>query len=261
MSAYPSKNNYAERLVTTLVLNSDYAVIRHYEEPHTIYACAENPKEIFDLAEDMIKGWNLSAEIIPVKAKVMRESKYRVTFQLLDFEAEAQSAGYTLKRYLALREKVDYCLADLRKSGRMAAWATHNLLRRQKSVEQNWRGTRIGLLVSAETFTCIANSDAYLFWLGLTHRDMIEAIVKLPSNTETNSPQYAVILTNNKAPARKDLVQFIDAQILASATGELSEKQIWEVATLWHAQTCEGPSVMMPGVKALSLLFDTANRH
>lgn len=234
-----------ERLLTTLVLTGEYAVIRNVDEPHTVFSCAENPDELFTLAKQLIQGWNSSAEVIPVRAKLNLDCRTSVTYQLVDFGLAAKLSGYSLEKYLSLREKVDYFFADFRQVGRLMPIILQSFWGRQKIAKPTCSGTRTGLLMNAETLAGAGDLKGSPFWRDIFHQDMVETIVRLPKSIEYKN-QYAVIITHNKTPERKGLVQFIDAQAMAPDVSGLSDKQIWEVATLWHAQANEGFSQMLP---------------
>lgn len=263
------------RLVTTLVFATDHDALNAEGVVRTVYDCAAGTGGFLSSAIEQVKEWNPNATLVPY-AQELNPETYAISVAdklIQGYNTQNIKLGNTLNNDQLGNERFDYCLAnppfgvkwekvqgavvaehiELGNDGRFGPGLPRvgdgsllflmHLLSKRKPVDAHSQGTRIGIVLSGSPlFNGGAGSGESEIRRWILENDWLEAIVALPNDLfyNTGIGTYIWILSNNKAPERKGLVQLMDASAmhspmqksLGSKRKRLSEAQIAEIAYL-----------------------------
>ncbi|MBR8194182.1 type I restriction-modification system subunit M [Burkholderia vietnamiensis] len=273
------------RLATTLVFSTDHDALTGEGVIRTAYDCAAGTGGFLSTAMEQVKEWNPNAKIIPY-AQELNPETYAICVAdklIQGYDTKNIKLGNTLSNDQLRNEKFDYCLANppfgvkwekvqkevqaehvndgyggrfgpgLPRVGDGSLLFLMHLLSKRKPVDANNKGTRIGIVLSGSPlFNGGAGSGESEIRRWILENDWLEAIVALPNDLfyNTGIGTYIWVLSNNKAPERKNLVQLIDAtgmhspmqKSLGSKRKRLSDEQIDEIARVQAAMADNGVS-------------------
>ncbi len=280
------------RLVTTLVFANDHEALGGQGVVRTVYDCAAGTGGFLSSAIEQVKEWNPNATLIPY-AQELNPETYAISVAdklIQGYDVRNLKLGNTLSNDQLANERFDYCLANppfgvkwekvqaavnaehinegfagrfgpgLPRVGDGSLLFLMHLLSKRKPVDAQSNGTRIGIVLSGSPlFNGGAGSGESEIRRWILENDWLEAIVALPNDLfyNTGIGTYIWVLSNNKAPERKGLVQLIDAsdmhtpmqKSLGSKRKRISEEQIAEIAI----HLAEMPN------KGISKLFKTTD--
>lgn len=263
------------RLVTTLVFSTDHDALNAEGVVRTVYDCAAGTGGFLSSAIEQVKEWNPNATLVPY-AQELNPETYAISVAdklIQGYNTQNIKLGNTLNNDQLRTERFDYCLAnppfgvkwekvqkevqsehtDEGFSGRFGPGLPRvgdgsllflmHLLSKRKPVDAHSNGTRIGIVLSGSPlFNGGAGSGESEIRRWILENDWLEAIVALPNDLfyNTGIGTYVWVLSNNKAPERKGLVQLIDASAmhspmqksLGSKRKRLSEDQIADIARI-----------------------------
>lgn len=263
------------RLVTTLVFATDHAALNAEGVVRTVYDCAAGTGGFLSSAIEQVKEWNPQATLVPY-AQELNPETYAISVAdklIQGYNTQNIKLGNTLNNDQLRAERFDYCLANppfgvkwekvqkevqaehteqgfngrfgpgLPRVGDGSLLFLMHLLSKRKPVDAHSNGTRIGIVLSGSPlFNGGAGSGESEIRRWILENDWLECIVALPNDLfyNTGIGTYVWVLSNNKAPERKGLVQLIDASALhtpmqkslGSKRKRLSEDQIAEIARL-----------------------------
>lgn len=261
------------RLVTTLVFSTDHAALNAEGVVRTVYDCAAGTGGFLSSAIEQVKEWNPQATLVPY-AQELNPETYAISVAdklIQGYNTQNIKLGNTLNNDQLRAERFDYCLANppfgvkwekvqkevqaehteqgfngrfgpgLPRVGDGSLLFLMHLLSKRKPVDAHSNGTRIGIVLSGSPlFNGGAGSGESEIRRWILENDWLECIVALPNDLfyNTGIGTYVWVLSNNKAPERKGLVQLIDASALhtpmqkslGSKRKRLSEDQIAEIA-------------------------------
>jgi len=264
------------RLATTLVFAADHDALGGEGVVRTVYDCAAGTGGFLSSAIEQVQEWNENARMVPY-AQELNPETYAICVAdklIQGYDTKNFKLGNTLSNDLLPNEQFDYCLANppfgvkwekvqkqvqeeqkslgyggrfgpgLPRVGDGSLLFLMHLLSKRKPAEQG--GTRIGIVLSGSPlFNGGAGSGESEIRRWILEQDWLEAIVALPTDLfyNTGIGTYIWILSNHKAPARKGLVQLIDAtsvhtpmrKSLGSKRKLLSDEQIADLACLHEA--------------------------
>lgn len=267
------------RLATTLVFAQDHEALSGKGVVRTVYDCAAGTGGFLSSSIELVHEWNPNATIIPY-AQELNPETYAICVAdklIQGYDVRNLKLGNTLNNDQLKYERFDYCLAnppfgvkwekvqsdvvaehkELGYAGRFGPGLPRvgdgsllflmHLLSKRKPVNEHSRGTRIGIILSGSPlFNGGAGSGESEIRRWILENDWLEAIVALPTDLfyNTGIGTYIWILSNNKAPERKGLVQLIDAtdmhapmrKSLGSKRRYITEEQIEEIARLLEKQ-------------------------
>lgn len=273
------------RLATTLVFSSDHDALTGDGVVRTAYDCAAGTGGFLSSAIEQVNEWNPNAKIVPY-AQELNPETYAICVAdklIQGYDTKNIKLGNTLNNDQLRNERFDYCLANppfgvkwekvqkdvqdehvndgyggrfgpgLPRVGDGSLLFLMHLLSKRKPVDANSNGTRIGIVLSGSPlFNGGAGSGESEIRRWILENDWLEAIVALPNDLfyNTGIGTYIWVLSNHKAPERKNLVQLIDAtgmhspmqKSLGSKRKRLSDEQIEEIARIQSAMTDNGVS-------------------
>ncbi|MBB5427467.1 type I restriction enzyme M protein [Paraburkholderia sp. JPY158] len=273
------------RLVTTLVFANDHDALTGDGVVRTIYDCAAGTGGFLSTGIEQVSEWNPNARLIPY-AQELNPETYAICVAdklIQGYDTKNIKLGNTLSNDQLRNERFDYCLANppfgvkwekvqkevqaehvnegyggrfgpgLPRVGDGSLLFLMHLLSKRKPVNANSKGTRIGIVLSGSPlFNGGAASGESEIRRWILENDLLEAIVALPTDLfyNTGIGTYIWVLSNNKAPERKNLVQLIDAtdvhspmqKSLGSKRKRLSDEQIAEIARIQLAMPNKGNS-------------------
>lgn len=263
------------RLVTTLVFATDHDALNAEGVVRTVYDCAAGTGGFLSSAIEQVKEWNPNATLVPY-AQELNPETYAISVAdklIQGYNTQNIKLGNTLSHDQLAAERFDYCLANppfgvkwekvqrevvaehnqegyggrfgpgLPRVGDGSLLFLMHLLSKRKPVDAHSQGTRIGIVLSGSPlFNGGAGSGESEIRRWILENDWLEAIVALPNDLfyNTGIGTYVWVLSNNKAPERKGLVQLVDASAvhspmqksLGSKRKRLSEAQIADIARL-----------------------------
>lgn len=263
------------RLVTTLVFATDHDALNAEGVVRTVYDCAAGTGGFLSSAIEQVKEWNPNATLVPY-AQELNPETYAISVAdklIQGYNTQNIKLGNTLSHDQLPAERFDYCLANppfgvkwekvqrevvaehnqegyggrfgpgLPRVGDGSLLFLMHLLSKRKPVDADSQGTRIGIVLSGSPlFNGGAGSGESEIRRWILENDWLEAIVALPNDLfyNTGIGTYVWVLSNNKAPERKGLVQLVDASAvhspmqksLGSKRKRLSEAQIADIARL-----------------------------
>lgn len=263
------------RLVTTLVFATDHDALSGQGVVRTVYDCAAGTGGFLSSAIEQVQEWNPNAKLVPY-AQELNPETYAISVAdklIQGYDVRNLKLGNTLNNDQLRNEQFDYCLANppfgvkwekvqgdvnaehvnegyagrfgpgLPRVGDGSLLFLMHLLSKRKPVNKDSNGTRIGIVLSGSPlFNGGAGSGESEIRRWILENDWLEAIVALPTDLfyNTGIGTYVWVLSNNKAPERKGLVQLIDAtglhtpmqKSLGSKRKRLSDEQIADVARL-----------------------------
>lgn len=273
------------RLVTTLVFANDHEALNGDGVVRTVYDCAAGTGGFLSSAIEQVAEWNPNAKLVPY-AQELNPETYAISVAdklIQGYDVKNLKLGNTLNNDQLRNERFDYCLANppfgvkwekvqadvnaehvneghagrfgpgLPRVGDGSLLFLMHLLSKRKPVGEFSNGTRIGIVLSGSPlFNGGAGSGESEIRRWILENDWLETIVALPNDLfyNTGIGTYVWVLSNNKAPERKGLVQLIDASALhtpmqkslGSKRKRMSEEQIASVAQLLDAMATEGIS-------------------
>lgn len=273
------------RLVTTLVFANDHEALNGDGVVRTVYDCAAGTGGFLSSAIEQVAEWNPNAKLVPY-AQELNPETYAISVAdklIQGYDVKNLKLGNTLNNDQLRNERFDYCLANppfgvkwekvqadvnaehvneghagrfgpgLPRVGDGSLLFLMHLLSKRKPVGEFSNGTRIGIVLSGSPlFNGGAGSGESEIRRWILENDWLETIVALPNDLfyNTGIGTYVWVLSNNKAPERKGLVQLIDAsslhipmqKSLGSKRKRMSEEQIASVAQLLDAMATEGIS-------------------
>lgn len=273
------------RLVTTLVFANDHEALNGDGVVRTVYDCAAGTGGFLSSAIEQVAEWNPNAKLVPY-AQELNPETYAISVAdklIQGYDVKNLKLGNTLNNDQLRNERFDYCLANppfgvkwekvqadvnaehvneghagrfgpgLPRVGDGSLLFLMHLLSKRKPVGTFSHGTRIGIVLSGSPlFNGGAGSGESEIRRWILENDWLETIVALPNDLfyNTGIGTYVWVLSNNKAPERKGLVQLIDASALhtpmqkslGSKRKRMSEEQIAEVAQLLEAMPNAGIS-------------------
>ncbi|CBJ39335.1 type I restriction-modification methylase M subunit, N-6 DNA Methylase [Ralstonia solanacearum CMR15] len=273
------------RLVTTLVFATDHDALTGDGVIRTVYDCAAGTGGFLSTGIEQVNEWNPSARLIPY-AQELNPETYAICVAdklIQGYDTKNIKLGNTLSTDQLRNERFDYCLANppfgvkwekvqkevqaehvnegyggrfgpgLPRVGDGSLLFLMHLLSKRKPVNANSKGTRIGIVLSGSPlFNGGAASGESEIRRWILENDWLEAIVGLPTDLfyNTGIGTYIWVLSNNKTPERKNLVQLIDAtgmhspmqKSLGSKRKRLSEEQIADIARIQAAMSDNGVS-------------------
>lgn len=273
------------RLVTTLVFANDHEALNGDGVVRTVYDCAAGTGGFLSSAIEQVAEWNPNAKLVPY-AQELNPETYAISVAdklIQGYDVKNLKLGNTLNNDQLRNERFDYCLANppfgvkwekvqadvnaehvneghagrfgpgLPRVGDGSLLFLMHLLSKRKPVGEFSNGTRIGIVLSGSPlFNGGAGSGESEIRRWILENDWLETIVALPNDLfyNTGIGTYVWVLSNNKAPERKGLVQLIDASALhtpmqkslGSKRKRMSEEQIAEVAQLLEAMPNAGIS-------------------
>lgn len=273
------------RLVTTLVFATDHDALTGDGVIRTVYDCAAGTGGFLSTGIEQVNEWNPNARLIPY-AQELNPETYAICVAdklIQGYDTKNIKLGNTLSNDQLHNERFDYCLANppfgvkwekvqkevqaehvnegyggrfgpgLPRVGDGSLLFLMHLLSKRKPVNANSKGTRIGIVLSGSPlFNGGAASGESEIRRWILENDWLEAIVALPTDLfyNTGIGTYIWVLSNNKPPERKNLVQLIDAtgmhspmqKSLGSKRKRLSDEQIAEVARIQIAMSDNGVS-------------------
>lgn len=273
------------RLVTTLVFATDHNALTGAGVVRTVYDCAAGTGGFLSTGIEQVKEWNPDASLIPY-AQELNPETYAICVAdklIQGYDTKNIKLGNTLSNDQLRNEKFDYCLANppfgvkwekvqkevqaehvndgyggrfgpgLPRVGDGSLLFLMHLLSKRKAVTKDSNGTRIGIVLSGSPlFNGGAGSGESEIRRWILENDWLEAIIALPTDLfyNTGIGTYIWVLSNNKAPERRNLVQLIDAtgvhssmqKSLGSKRKRLSEEQIADIARNHSAMVDNGTS-------------------
>lgn len=273
------------RLVTTLVFANDHEALNGDGVVRTVYDCAAGTGGFLSSAIEQVAEWNPNAKLVPY-AQELNPETYAISVAdklIQGYDVKNLKLGNTLNNDQLRNERFDYCLANppfgvkwekvqadvnaehvneghagrfgpgLPRVGDGSLLFLMHLLSKRKPVGEFSNGTRIGIVLSGSPlFNGGASSGESEIRRWILENDWLETIVALPNDLfyNTGIGTYVWVLSNNKAPERKGLVQLIDAsslhipmqKSLGSKRKRMSEEQIAQVAQLLEAMPNAGIS-------------------
>lgn len=273
------------RLVTTLVFANDHDALTGDGVVRTVYDCAAGTGGFLSTGIEQVSEWNTNARLIPY-AQELNPETYAICVAdklIQGYDTKNIKLGNTLSNDQLRNERFDYCLANppfgvkwekvqkevvaeqvnegyggrfgpgLPRVGDGSLLFLMHLLSKRKPVNANSNGTRIGIVLSGSPlFNGGAASGESEIRRWILENDWLEAIVALPTDLfyNTGIGTYIWVLSNNKAPERKNQVQLIDAtgmhspmqKSLGSKRKRLSDEQIGDVARIQAALSDNGVS-------------------
>lgn len=273
------------RLVTTLVFANDHEALNGDGVVRTVYDCAAGTGGFLSSAIEQVAEWNPNAKLVPY-AQELNPETYAISVAdklIQGYDVKNLKLGNTLNNDQLRNERFDYCLANppfgvkwekvqadvnaehvnegyagrfgpgLPRVGDGSLLFLMHLLSKRKPVGEFSNGTRIGIVLSGSPlFNGGAGSGESEIRRWILENDWLETIVALPNDLfyNTGIGTYVWVLSNNKAPERKGLVQLIDASALhtpmqkslGSKRKRMSEEQIAEVAQLLETMPSAGIS-------------------
>lgn len=273
------------RLVTTLVFANDHEALNGDGVVRTVYDCAAGTGGFLSSAIEQVAEWNPNAKLVPY-AQELNPETYAISVAdklIQGYDVKNLKLGNTLNNDQLRNERFDYCLANppfgvkwekvqadvnaehvneghagrfgpgLPRVGDGSLLFLMHLLSKRKPVGDFSNGTRIGIVLSGSPlFNGNAGSGESDIRRWILENDWLETIVALPNDLfyNTGIGTYVWVLSNNKAPERKGLVQLIDASALhtpmqkslGSKRKRMSEEQIAQVAQLLEAMPNAGIS-------------------
>ncbi|CAN0622824.1 type I restriction enzyme M protein [Burkholderia multivorans] len=273
------------RLVTTLVFATDHDALTDDGVIRTVYDCAAGTGGFLSTGIEQVNEWNPNARLIPY-AQELNPETYAICVAdklIQGYDTKNIKLGNTLSNDQLRNERFDYCLANppfgvkwekvqkevqaehvnegyggrfgpgLPRVGDGSLLFLMHLLSKRKLVNANSHGTRIGIVLSGSPlFNGGAGSGESEIRRWILESDWLEAIVALPTDLfyNTGIGTYIWVLSNNKAPGRKNQVQLIDAtgmhspmqRSLGSKRKRLSEEQIADIARIQTAMPDNGVS-------------------
>ncbi|TCK96976.1 class I SAM-dependent DNA methyltransferase [Paraburkholderia sp. BL9I2N2] len=273
------------RLVTTLIFATDHDALTGDGVIRTVYDCAAGTGGFLSTGIEQVGEWNPNARLVPYAQELNAETyAICVADKLIQgYDTKNIKLGDTLRDDQLRNERFDYCLANppfgvkweavqkevqaehvnegyggrfgpgLPRVGDGSLLFLMHLLSKRKPVNAKSKGTRIGIVLSGSPlFNGGAGSGESEIRRWILENDWLEAIVALPTDLfyNTGIGTYIWVLSNNKAPERKNLVQLIDAtgmhspmpKSLGSKRKRLSDEQIAEVARMQAALVDKGVS-------------------
>lgn len=273
------------RLVTTLVFANDHDALTGEGVVRTVYDCAAGTGGFLSTGIEQVSEWNPNARLIPY-AQELNPETYAICVAdklIQGYDTQNIKLGNTLSNDQLRNERFDYCLANppfgvkwekvqkevqaehvnegyggrfgpgLPRVGDGSLLFLMHLLSKRKPVNASSNGTRIGIVLSGSPlFNGGAGSGESEIRRWILENDWLEAIVALPNDLfyNTGIGTYIWVLSNNKAPERRNRVQLIDAtsmhspmqRSLGSKRKRLSDEQIADIARIQAAMADDGPS-------------------